>query len=210
MSDHERPSDPNTALAALLAGNQRFVRGAPLHPNQDAARRARTATGQHPFAVILGCSDSRVAAEIVFDCGLGDLFVIRTAGHLLGAEVLASIEFAITALHTPLIVVLGHDRCGAVAAACAAHDRGHPPPGHLRVIVERLLLEVRSAQARGITDLDAIGELHVTTTADRLLADSRLVADQVIAGRCAVVAATYSLAHGRVRIASRQLDGTAE
>lgn len=78
------------------------------------------------------------------------------------------------------------------------------------MIVERLLLEVRSAQARGITDLDAIGELHVTTTADRLLADSRLVADQVIAGRCAVVAATYSLAHGRVRIASRQLDGTAE
>lgn len=129
MSDHDRPGDPNTALAALLAGNQRFVRGAPLHPNQDAAHRARTATGQHPFAVILGCSDSRVAAEIVFDCGLGDLFVIRTAGHLLGAEVLASIEFAITALHTPLIVVLGHDRCGAVAAASAAHDRGHPRPG---------------------------------------------------------------------------------
>jgi carbonic anhydrase len=206
MPDHDRPTDPAAALAALLAGNQRFARGAPLHPNQDAAHRARTATGQSPFSVILGCSDSRVAAEIVFDCGLGDLFVVRTAGHLLGAEVLASIEFAVTALHTPLIFVLGHDRCGAVTAALDAHDQGRTPTGHLRVIVERLTPEIRTAHTRNITDRDAIGELHVVSTVDRLLADSPLLADHVATGRCAVAGATYTLADGRVRtVATRGL-----
>ncbi|WP_338053083.1 carbonic anhydrase [Pseudonocardia broussonetiae] len=162
--------------------------------------RARTADGQNPFAVVVGCSDSRVAAEIVFDCGLGDLFVVRTAGHLLGAEGLASVEFAVAALHTPLIVVLGHDRCGAISAALDAHDHGRTPTGHLRVIAERIVPEIRAAHAHNITDRDAIGEQHVISTAARLLEQSPLLADRVSTGRLAIAGMTYALAQGRVRI----------
>src|ERR671928_2221925 len=109
-----RTPTPRDAFELLLAGNQRFVAGTPEHPNQDAARRAETAPSQQPFAVLFGCSDSRLAAEIIFDRGLGDLFVVRTAGHLVGAEVLASIEYGVAVLDTPLVVILSHDSCGAV------------------------------------------------------------------------------------------------
>lgn len=199
MALPERPTDPAQVLETMLAGNHRFATGEPAHPNQDAVHRARAAQGQSPFAVVLGCSDSRVAAEIVFDCGLGDLFVVRTAGHLLGAEVLASIEFAITALHTPVIVVLGHDRCGAITAALDAHHHGTSPPGHLRVITERILPEIRTALARDITDHDAIGALHITSTCDQLVEQSPLVADRLAANQLAVIGMTYALAEGRVR-----------
>src|SRR6478752_2791844 len=103
---------PQAAFEMLLAGNGRFVAGTPQHPNQDAARRAQTAPSQTPFAVLFGCSDSRLAAEIIFDRGLGDLFVVRTAGHVLGPEVLGSIEYGVSVLGAPLVVVLGHDSCG--------------------------------------------------------------------------------------------------
>src|SRR5882757_11398177 len=121
------PTDPDQALRLLLAGNRRFVLGRREHPNQDAARRTETAPGQRPFAVLFGCSDSRLAAEIIFDRGLGDLFVVRTAGHVIGPEVLGSIEYGVTVLGTPLIAVLGHDTCGAVGAAMrAVHDGALP------------------------------------------------------------------------------------
>src|SRR6476646_730489 len=107
---------PREAFELLLAGNERFVSGMPEHPNQDAARRAETAPGQRPFAVVFGCSDSRLAAEIIFDRGLGDLFVVRTAGHIIGPEVLASVEYGVTVLGVPRLVVVGHDSCGAIAA----------------------------------------------------------------------------------------------
>lgn len=193
-----RPSTPAQSLTELLAGNRRFVQGRPEHPHQDAGHRARTASGQRPFAAILGCSDSRVAAEIVFDRGLGDLFVVRTAGHMLGAEVLASVEFAVLGLDVPLVVVLGHDRCGAVAAAVAAHDSGRVPAGHLRVVVERLGPEVLRARAQGITDTDAITRLHIASTASRLLHDAPELRGRVDDGRCAVVGLGYELADGRV------------
>src|SRR5215831_3419732 len=99
--DH-RPATPDDALLELLAGNERFVTGARVHPHQDAERRAALAVGQRPFAVVFGCSDSRLAAEIIFDRGLGDLFVVRTAGHIIGAEVQASIEYGVTVLGAPL------------------------------------------------------------------------------------------------------------
>ncbi len=200
MDDTPRPSAPVPALDALLDGNRRFALGTPRHPNQDATHRARTAAGQSPFAVVVGCSDSRVAAEIVFDCGLGDLFVVRTAGHLLGAEGLASVEFAVSALHVPLIVVLGHDRCGAIAAALDAFDHDRAYAGHLGVIVERIMPEIRAAHAHDVTDRDAIGERHVVSTAARLLRQSPLVADHVRSSRLAVVGMTYSLAEGHTRI----------
>ncbi|MFE9468725.1 carbonic anhydrase [Streptomyces virginiae] len=106
--------------------------GTPQHPNQDAARRAETAPGQSPFAVLFGCSDSRLAAEIIFDQGLGDLFVVRTAGHVAGPEVLGSIECGVSVLDCPLVVVLGHDSCGAIAAARAAQSDGIGTTGYVR------------------------------------------------------------------------------
>ena len=107
---------PTEAWTKLREGNLRFVEGRREHPNQDVDRREAVAQAQSPFAVVFGCSDSRVAAEIIFDRGLGDLFVVRTAGHVVDAGVLGSIEFGVDVLHAPLVVVLGHDRCGAVRA----------------------------------------------------------------------------------------------
>src|ERR1700756_4724784 len=134
--------NPREAFELLLDGNRRFVAGLPQHPNQDAARRAQLAPGQAPFAVLFGCSDSRLAAEIIFDRGLGDLFVVRTAGHVVGPEVLGSIEYAVAALDTPLIAVLGHDPCGAIGAAIDAIRTGDVPGGYVRDVVERVLLSV--------------------------------------------------------------------
>src|SRR5436309_15033205 len=103
-SDQSWPGTPAAALDLLLAGNERFIAGSRLHPNQDADRRAAVAPAQRPFAVLFGCSDSRLAAEIIFDRGLGDLFVVRTAGHVVGPEVLGSIEHAVASLDAPLVV----------------------------------------------------------------------------------------------------------
>ena len=115
---------PAEAWSALLAGNDRFVRGEMEHPSQGVDRRAALAAAQAPFAVLFGCSDSRVAAEIVFDRGLGDLFVVRTAGHVVDTTVLGSIEYGVQVLGAPLVVVLGHDSCGAVGAAADALATG--------------------------------------------------------------------------------------
>lgn len=199
----QRPRTPAQAWAALQAGNHRFAAGQPLHPNQDVDRRVDTAARQAPFAVVLGCSDSRVAAEIIFDRGIGDLFVVRTAGHLLGTDALASIEFAVHGLCTPLVVVLGHDRCGAVEAAVGASHSGATPPGFQRAIVEHLLPCVLAAKARGITDHDEIGRAHITSTADLLVRQSTLVREAIDRGECAIVGAAYRLQEGRVQVVER-------
>ncbi|MGW0217242.1 carbonic anhydrase [Micromonospora chokoriensis] len=193
------PSAPARAYAELVAGNRRFVDGAPRHPNQDAGRRAAVADGQHPFAVIVGCSDSRLAAEIIFDRGLGDLFVVRTAGHTAGPEVLGSVEYAVTVLGTPLVVVLGHDSCGAVQAAREAAATGARPPGHLPAVVDAVLPSLRRAEAEGVHDIDGIVDIHIAQTVETLLGQSPVLAGEVAQGRCAVVGVSYRLAAGEVR-----------
>ncbi|MFC5927210.1 carbonic anhydrase [Micromonospora vulcania] len=193
------PTDPARAYAELAAGNQRFVSGAPRHPNQDAEHRAAVADGQHPFAVIVGCSDSRLAAEIIFDRGLGDLFVVRTAGHIVGPEVLGSVEYAVTVLGTPLVVVLGHDSCGAVQAAREAATTGTAPRGHLRAVVDAVLPSLRRAASEGVDDIDGIVDIHIAQTVETLLDQSPVLAAEVAQGRCAVVGVSYRLAAGVVR-----------
>jgi carbonic anhydrase len=195
------------AFDLLLAGNQRFVSGVCEHPNQDAARRAEIAPAQKPFAVLFGCSDSRLAAEIIFDRGLGDLFVVRTAGHVMGPEVLGSIEYGAGVLDAPLIVVLGHDSCGAVAAACAALENGATPTGYVRDVIERVTPSVLAARAAGQHGAEEILEEHVRHTVDLLLDRSRVLAERVAAGRAAVVGLCYRLADGSARlVAARGLD----
>ncbi|MFJ6215420.1 carbonic anhydrase [Streptomyces sp. NPDC092296] len=191
---------PDDVLEMLLAGNRRFVSGAPEHPNQDAERRASLAPVQNPFAVLFGCSDSRLAAEIIFDRGLGDLFVVRTAGHVLGPEVLGSVEYGVSLLECRLVVVLGHDSCGAVGAACDALEGGLPAPGYVRDVVERVTPSVLSARAAGITRRDDIVDEHIRCTVDLLLERSRVLAEQVAAGRTAVVGLSYRLDDGSARL----------
>jgi carbonic anhydrase len=191
---------PSAALDLLLAGNRRFVQGVPEHPNQDAARRAALAPVQHPFAVLFGCSDSRLAAEIIFDRGLGDLFVVRTAGHVVGPEVLGSVEYGVSILNCPLIVVLGHDSCGAIAAARAALETGAIPGGYVRDVVERVTSSVMAAQAHGHDSEDALLDEHITRTVDLLMERSRDLADQVATGQAAIVGLAYRLADGSARL----------
>ena len=200
---------PADAFELLLAGNRRFVAGSPEHPNQDAARRAEVTPGQRPFAVLFGCSDSRLAAEIIFDRGLGDLFVVRTAGHVAGSEVLGSIEYGVAVLDCPLVVVLGHDSCGAVGAASAALEDGVTPSGYIRDVVERVTPSVLAARAAGRAEPDEILAEHVRHTVDLLLERSRVLADRVDAGQAAVVGLCYRLADGRADVvAARGLDVT--
>ncbi|PZT68316.1 carbonic anhydrase [Streptomyces sp. SW4] len=198
---------PQDAFELLMAGNQRFVTGAPEHPNQDAARRAQTAPAQNPFAVVFGCSDSRLAAEIIFDRGLGDLFVVRTAGHVAGTEVLGSLEFGASVLGAPLIVVLGHDSCGAVAAACSALENGQTPGGFVRDVVERVTPSVLAARAAGRVEPEEILAEHIGHTVDLLLERSRVLAERVADGRLGVVGLSYRLADGSAQlVAARGLD----
>ena len=126
---------------ALLAGNRRYASGAGHHPHQSAYRRTEVLPAQHPFAVIIGCSDSRVPPEIIFDCGLGDLFVVRTAGHALDDAGYASVQYVVEHLGVQLIVVLGHSGCGAVSAVID----GVEAPGHLGILIARLQSAVEAA-----------------------------------------------------------------
>jgi carbonic anhydrase len=206
MTEIQNPT-PRDAFELLMVGNQRFVSGAPEHPNQDATRRTEIAPSQQPFAVLFGCSDSRLAAEIIFDRGLGDLFVVRTAGHVAGTEVLGSIEFGVSVLDAPLVVVLGHDACGAVAAACSALEDGQTPGGFVRDVVERVTPSVLAARAAGRETADEILAEHIEHTVDLLLERSRVLAERVAAGRLAVVGLSYRLADGSAQlVAARGLD----
>ncbi|WP_406635321.1 carbonic anhydrase [Amycolatopsis sp. WGS_07] len=194
------PPTPQEAFDLLMAGNQRFVTSTPEHPNQDAARRAAIAPNQTPFAVLFGCSDSRLAAEIIFDRGLGDLFVVRTAGQVIGSEVLGSIEYGVDLLDCPLVVVLGHDSCGAVGAARAALEDGLAPVGYVRDVVEKVTPSVLAARAAGRVEPHEILAEHVKHTVDLLLDRSRVLADRVADGRAAVVGLRYRLADGSAEV----------
>jgi carbonic anhydrase len=190
-------SNPVSAWKALKDGNDRFVAGQPQHPSQSIADRARLAHGQKPTAVVFGCADSRVAAEIIFDQGLGDMFVVRTAGHVLDSAVLGSIEYAVTVLNVPLIVVLGHDSCGAVKATLAALDDGEVPGGYVLDIVERITPSILLGRNEGLTRVDEFEARHVTATAKQLVSRSKAVSDAVESGRLAIAGVTYHLADGR-------------
>ena len=191
-------TSPVTAWKSLREGNERFVAGEPAHPSQSIADRARLTHGQKPTAVVFGCADSRVAAEIIFDQGLGDMFVVRTAGHVADLAVLGSIEYAVTVLDVPLIVVLGHDSCGAVKATLAALDDGEVPGGYVRDIVERVTPSILLGRSAGLTRVDEFEARHVNETVAQLRVRSAAIAQRIQEGKLAIVGLTYHLADGRV------------
>ncbi|GCE39267.1 carbonic anhydrase [Rhodococcus wratislaviensis] len=189
-----------SAWKALRQGNDRFVSGTSLHPSQGVADRAKLVGGQHPTAVLFGCGDSRVAAEIIFDQGLGDMFVVRTAGHVIDDAVLGSIEYAVGVLNVPLIVVLGHDSCGAVKATLDALDDGNVPPGFIRSIVERVAPSILMGRREGLTTVDELEGRHVVETGALLMQRSRIIAEKVESGACAIAGVTYKLSDGRTHL----------
>jgi carbonic anhydrase len=191
-------TNPLTAWKALKEGNDRFVSGRPEHPSQSIEDRARLAHGQKPTAVVFGCADSRVAAEIIFDAGLGDMFVVRTAGHVADSAVLGSIEYAVTVLDVPLIVVLGHDSCGAVKATLAALDDGEVPGGYVRDIVERVTPSILLGRHAGLSRVDEFEVRHVNETVAQLRIRSAPIAQRISEGTLAIAGLTYHLADGRV------------
>ncbi len=186
-----------TAWKTLREGNERFVAGLPEHRNQSVERRASLTSGQQPMAAVLSCSDSRVPAEIIFDQGLGDLFVVRTAGHVIDAAGLGSLEFGVAVLNVPLIVVMGHRSCGAVKATLSALEGGEIPGGYVRDVVERVTPSVLLGRRDGLTSAAEIESRHVQETVAQLVARSTTIGERVTAGSLAIVGVTYELADGR-------------
>ena len=186
----------------MREGNERFVAGESSHPNQDASRRSSLVENQHPFAVIFGCSDSRLAAEIIFDLGLGDAFVVRTAGQVIDDAVLGSLEYSVGVLGVPLIVVLGHDSCGAVSATKTAVETGQMPAGFIRDLVERITPSVLTSIRNDQHEVNDMVVEHVKQTSQRLVDSSRVISTAIENGRAAVIGLSYSLAEGRANVVS--------
>lgn len=193
---------PALAWRRLREGNERFVAGESSHPNQDASRRSSLVETQNPFAVIFGCADSRLAAEIIFDLGLGDAFVVRTAGQVIDDAVLGSLEYSIGVLGVPLIVVLGHDSCGAVIATKDAVETGQMPTGFIRSLVERITPAVLTSLRNEQPDVNDMVVENVKQTSQRLVDSSRVISDAVASGRTAVIGLAYRLAEGRADLVS--------
>lgn len=190
------PFDSERILSDLLTGNRRYASGASLHPRQSAYRRADIVGGQEPFAAILTCSDSRVPPEVIFDCGLGDLFVVRVAGNVLDDVVLGSLEYAAEHLGVELVMVLGHSRCGAVTAAAAGgHAHGH---GHIGSLTARIRPAVERALAAGGDVVDAAITANVELAVAELRASQPILAHLIAEGRLRIVGARYELETGLV------------
>jgi len=191
------------AMRRLMLGNERFVTGQVEHRHQSADRRVDLLEGQEPFAVVLGCSDSRVPPEVIFDYGLGDLFVIRVAGNVVDKVVLASIEYAASMLQTRLVIVLGHGRCGAVTAA----SKGVALPGHLPAVLDAIAPSVWQARAEAAGDtediIDAATRINACTMARQIVDQSSIVARLVRSGLLKVTPATTDLLTGRVTLHDR-------
>lgn len=188
---------PATVWQQMMRGNERFVRGEPKHPRQDVERREELASGQAPSAALFGCSDSRLSAEIIFDKGIGDLFVVRNAGQIISESVLGSLEYAVSVLHVPLIVVLGHDECGAVLAAIDSTkpDAAVLPP-HIANLVAKIVPAVHRVAERGEIDSSEVGKEHLRDTIAELIESSELISDAIAAGTLAIVGANYRLLEG--------------
>lgn len=196
---------PAEVWQAMVSGNERFVAGEPNHPRQDVERRTQLALAQAPSAALFGCSDSRLAAEIIFDQGIGDLFVVRNAGQIISESVVGSLEYAVAVLKVPLIVVLGHDKCGAVLAAIDSQGPDAAPlPVHIENLISKILPAVRrvGGAQEGALDLAtidslAVGREHLRDTIAELLEISELISDAIAAGTLAIVGANYRLLEGR-------------
>jgi carbonic anhydrase len=190
---------PAQAYKKFFEGNERFISGKLSHPRQDVEHRTEIAEGQTPFAALFGCSDSRLSAEIIFDVGLGDLFVVRNAGQVIAETILGSLEYSVEVLKVPLIVILGHDGCGAIQATIASSEGTLVTEGEfIQNLVLRIEPTVQAAREAGTDSIDEITALHIKATVQELISRSTLIDSAVRSGKLAVVGATYQLALGKV------------
>lgn len=193
-------SGADEALQRLKDGNQRYVANKTVDPNQTEKRRVEVAQGQHPFATILGCVDSRVPPEIVFDRGLGDLFVIRTAGQVVDKAVMGSIEFGAAELGIPLILVLGHEKCGAVKATIDAVEKpSGEAHGSIGTLVEGIKPAVEAAKKQSGDLLDNAVRANVGVVVNELK-QSPILSEALSAGKIKIVGGHYDLDTGLVEI----------
>ena len=191
---------PERAFGLLIAGNRRWVSGRVRHPHQSVARRKLLAHSQHPFATVLSCIDSRVPPELVFDRGIGDLAVVRTGAQVLDRSiVLGSVEFAGGLLHTPLILVMGHQRCGAVKSAIELIESGDTAPGHIQSVVDALRPAYAAAKDEPGDQLDNTIQAQTRLTVKALMSDPFL-RDLIDLGKLRVHGAYYSLDTGAASI----------
>ena len=184
------------ALARLMAGNQRYVRHKEQHPHQSLARRKELEAGQHPFAVILGCADSRVSPELLFDQGLGDLFVIRVAGNIVDDAILGSIEYAVEHLGTKLVMVLGHEKCGAVSAAV----EGGIAAGHIKAVVAAIQPSVEACGKESGDRIQNCVIANAQRAARQVRESEPVLKESVEKHGVKVVAADYALDSGKVNL----------
>ncbi len=194
------PETPEAALERLLEGNRRYAANRPAHPDQSQARKDEIAGGQRPYAAILGCSDSRVPPELVFDEGLGSLFTTRVAGGVADAAAVGSVEFGIAELLVPLVVVLGHERCGAVTAAVEAHETEGQAPGDIQSIVELILPVVESIEGQPGDPVDNAVRANAVYVARQLVEQSEIIGAATLSGATIVVAARFDLDTGLVEV----------
>ncbi|HXY09391.1 MAG TPA: carbonic anhydrase [Terriglobales bacterium] len=194
-ASHAAPS-ADEVWNSLMSGNGRFVAGKP-QTHALVALRHQLASGQSPKAIVLACSDSRVGPELIFDQSLGDLFVVRTAGNVADAVALGSIEYAVDHLHSPLLIVLGHQACGAVSAACSGEKM---PSSNLDAIVERINPAVNQAKtyAKGNDLIESAVKENVHQSAKDVLANSEIIRTAVKSGKLSVIQAEYELDSGKV------------
>lgn len=187
----KRPATPEEALRELAAGNRRWRTYRERHPDETRAVREALVSGQHPFAVVLSCIDSRVPPELVFDQGLGDLMTVRSAGQVLDEAVLGSVAYGVLELDVPLVLVLGHQSCGAVRAAVECEESGERLPAHIQYIADRIAPAIDHGH-QGEERIDATVDTNIRLVRDRLASEPDLAA-RLSTGRLAVVGARYEL-----------------
>lgn len=190
----------DSALSKIIEGNKCFVSGHLAEKNISDARRKELTAGQHPCAIVVTCSDSRVAPEMIFDQGLGDIFVVRVAGNVLDAVALGSIEYAAEHLHTPLLILMGHEKCGAVTAAV---DATGEPEGNIGAIVKKILPAVKKAKKQGGTKDEIVANAirqNVFQSYEDMVKASPVVKHMIAKGELKVVEALYHLGSGEVEI----------
>ena len=190
----EKAPTADAALAELKAGNEHHASKHYVHPHQTAARQRELASGQHPHAAILSCADSRVAPEIIFDQGLGDLFDVRVAGNIAGDPELASLEYAAEHLEVPLVVVIGHQKCGAVTAAAA----GGEAHGHLPALVAAIRPAVDKAKGMAGDPIENAVRINVENVVRQLRESGPVLKEMVAKKELRIVGGVYSLDTGKV------------
>jgi len=199
--DHEATNSDDDALSLLQQGNERFVQGHLRHGHESADRRQKLVDEQHPFATVLSCSDSRVPTELLFDQGIGDLFVVRVAGNVTAPDDLGSIEYAVHHLHTRLVVVLGHENCGAVTAALGSADERSKEPKEIQGLLAFIVPSLKNIDPKlPVAERVSQGvEANVRASVQNLQ-DSPDLKKIIAEGQLKIVGGVYDLETGKVRM----------